>query len=168
MRLLEVLCHSPSSWQGHVQSCGRWLEIQLPPSFREWRQAPGETRGATKTWRCPQPSGIFSWPAVAQVGWGPCQDHGNALSVLEERCRARCPHALRSQWQRHRGTGCKDVARRAGTFPGALEHPVVSCQAREGFLPQGRSGQGLLPLLEAPEADQGRRTEGVRQWWSPW
>lgn len=35
MRLQEVLCYNPRSWQGHVQSCICWMEILLHLSFKE-------------------------------------------------------------------------------------------------------------------------------------
>ena len=51
----------------------------------------------------------------------------------EEHCRAHRPHPLWSQGQQRQGKGCRDVAR----GPSALEHPLVSQQMQEGFLPPG-------------------------------
>jgi len=58
-------------------------------AFGEELQAPEEMRGTTNSWRCPRPSGLFSWIAVARP----------RHCLLEEHCRARRPHPLLSQGQ---------------------------------------------------------------------
>jgi len=96
-RLDEAAAASPLQGQlpGRATFKAHLMDGNPASAFGEQTQAPQEMRRTTNPWRCPRPSGLFSWTVVARPRH--CRLEGHCR--LEEHCRARCSHPLLSQGQ---------------------------------------------------------------------